>query len=164
MNRCNVASANTLGHYFCTREQGHEGPCAAVPSVTEPSPRQQGGDGREAIALEWARDVIAELQGYGVAIDPARRELIADCDAQLLKCQFLDAATLVPEAPEPAKASGWVPEPGERVAYGPNTQEHGKVARVLTIAYVDWDEGHLGSHETCVLQPLPAPPDSEASK
>jgi hypothetical protein len=30
--RCTIASANTLGRYYCSRESGHEGPCAAWPT------------------------------------------------------------------------------------------------------------------------------------
>lgn len=60
--------------------------------------------------------------------------------------------------PVPAPSAGesmaaWVPEAGERVAYAPNTVELGTVVRTLHIAYVDWDEGHRGSHEVCVLKP-----------
>lgn len=28
---CMVALINTAGNYYCTRREGHEGPCAAVP-------------------------------------------------------------------------------------------------------------------------------------
>jgi hypothetical protein len=53
--------------------------------------------------------------------------------------------------------AGWVPKDGERVAYKPNQDELGTVTRVLRVAYVDWDEGHSGSHEISVL--VPSPPE-----
>lgn len=36
--RCNVAAAATLGHYACTRELGHAGPCAAIPRPPQVTP------------------------------------------------------------------------------------------------------------------------------
>ena len=36
--RCSVAAAATDGAYHCTRDRGHEGPCAAVPVVAEVKP------------------------------------------------------------------------------------------------------------------------------
>ena len=35
MKSCNVASENTGGRFSCTREDGHEGPCAAVQNSPE---------------------------------------------------------------------------------------------------------------------------------
>jgi hypothetical protein len=63
-----------------------------------------------------------------------------------------------PSAPGAESMAGWVPKDGERVAYKPNQAELGTVTRVLRVAYVDWDEGHSGSHEVSVLVPLPSPP------
>lgn len=83
------------------------------------------------------------------------RELVQDIRQQL--------STAPQASTEQASVEAWAPTAGERVAYKPNQSELGTVSRVLRVVYVDWDEGHRGSHEPSVLVPCPGQAKPQAS-
>jgi uncharacterized protein DUF551 len=170
-------------HGFHRSETAHD--CFIKP---EPSPRQQGGDGLSE-ALIAAQAKVIELHqecgdNYCEFHQGKEEEFARECQtcdsidrlraakSELAGLQGGSVFRTVPEAPEPAKASGWVLT-SERLPENDDLVLTGHPDGDPMIGYVNEDDGCWYSERAELVpgdlvpthwMPLPAPPDSEASK